>query len=140
VVLLAMRRGGTVADLPWVGVVQAEALRRGDLDALCMVFDGLVKQIGVGVVVCMVDWVAWFEREPAFLEGLHTVMSYLNSLVEAVEGSQTGLAFKLLVTNPVTSQFVRDWFPGQEELYLPGGMLMGAQGFGEGDQNVCING
>ncbi|KAH6850583.1 hypothetical protein B0I37DRAFT_428811 [Chaetomium sp. MPI-CAGE-AT-0009] len=133
--LLAERRGETGVDLSRVGVVEAEALRRGDLDALCMVFDGLVKQIGVGVVVCMVDWVAWFEMEPAFLEGLHTVMLYLNSLVQAVEQSQTGLVFKLLVTNPNTSQFVRDWFPDQDELYLPGGMLMGAQGFGEGNLN-----
>ncbi|KAH6641219.1 hypothetical protein F5144DRAFT_125584 [Chaetomium tenue] len=139
VLLLATRRGEGEVDLSYIGVAEAEAFRCGDLDALCLVFDGLVKQIGVGVVVCVVDWVAWFEQEPAFLEGLHTVMLYLNSLVQAVEQSQTGLVFKLLVTNPMTSQFTRDWFPGQEELYLSGSMLMGAQGFGEGDLNVCLN-
>ena len=139
VMLLATRRGELGVDLSHVGVAEAEALGRGDLDALCLVFDGLVKQIGVGVVVCVVDWVAWFEREPAFLEGLHTVMLYLNSLVQAVEQSQTGLVFKLLVANPMTSQFVRDWFPGQEELYLPEGMLMGAQGFGEGNLEDCLS-
>lgn len=139
VLLLATRRAELGVDLWHVGVAEAEALRRRDLDALCLVFDGLVKQIGVGVVVCVVDWVAWFEPEPEFLEGLHTVMLYLNSLVRAVEQSQTGLVFKLLITNPTTSQFTRDWFPGQEELYLSGSMLMSAQGFGEGDLDVCLN-
>ncbi|EAQ86293.1 hypothetical protein CHGG_07546 [Chaetomium globosum CBS 148.51] len=50
VLLLATRRAELGVDLSHVGVAEAEALRRRDLDALCLVFDGLVKQIGVGVV------------------------------------------------------------------------------------------
>ncbi|RYP76892.1 hypothetical protein DL771_001445 [Monosporascus sp. 5C6A] len=124
-------------DLSAIGGAEAEAIQNGDLNALCLLFDHLLKQVGVGVVVCMLDWVSWFERDP-FLGGMHTVMHYFNSLVHAVEESQTGLVFKLLVTSPLTTQFARDWFPRQEELYLPGGMLMGGQGFGDARMDIFM--
>ena len=113
-------------DLSFLGPTEVEAIRAKDLGWLCLLFEKLLQHIGVGIVFCIIDAVSCFESEPYVAE-MHTVMQFLNSLVEAVEASQSGLVFKLMVTSPIVSQYCRDWFPNRVELYAPGAGLIEGQ-------------
>ncbi|KAF5641649.1 (dimethylallyl)adenosine tRNA methylthiotransferase [Fusarium sp. NRRL 52700] len=115
-------------DLSFIGPMEVEAIRAKDIQSLCRLFEELLKRVGAGVIFCILDATSWLECEPHVAD-MHLVMQFLNSLVDAVGASQTGLVIKLLVTNSTTSQFSMDWFPKALELCIPSSSLLEGQGF-----------
>jgi len=108
---------------------EVNGIQMQDLVVLCGVFEKLLQGLGAGVVFCIIDGIAWFESE-ARVRATHLVMQFLNSLVQAVKMSGTGLIFKVLVTSHVRSEHSRFWFPRGVEMTMPPTqhILMGGQG------------
>lgn len=58
-------------------------------------------------------------------------MRFLNSLVEDVGASRTGLVLKLMITSPGMSRYCKEWFPTAAEVSaMHGSMLSGGGGGG----------
>jgi hypothetical protein len=117
------------ADLSFLSNADMEAIQTRDVYVLCQLFDEILKRVSTAIVFCMIDGVSWFENE-IHVQGMHTAMQSLNSLVEAVEATGSGLVFKLLVTSPIANEYCKYWFPNRVELTVPGEFSMDSQGFG----------
>ncbi|QYT04744.1 hypothetical protein H0G86_011647 [Trichoderma simmonsii] len=117
-VLVALAHTQQHPDLSFLGYVELQAIQAQDLPSMCRLFEELLKRIGTGVIFCILDGSAWFENE-YYASEMHVVMQFLNSLVEAIERSHSGLVFKILLTNALMSQYSRDWFPSGMELCTP---------------------
>ncbi|OJD32653.1 adenosine trna methylthiotransferase [Diplodia corticola] len=116
--------------LDFLGAADLQLIGTNDVPALCRLFDELVKRIGSGVIICMIDGINFFDKE-MHARGLHYAMQFLNSLVEAAGSSHNRMVFKLMVTSPTTSEYFQYWFPNRLELIMPGEMLVQGQGFNE---------
>ncbi|KAF9640916.1 hypothetical protein BFW01_g12722 [Lasiodiplodia theobromae] len=104
-----------------------DTIKTGTLSDLCRLFDNLVKAVGSGVIICMIDGVNFFESEMCLKE-MHDAMRFLNSLLEAVDAAQSGLVLKLLVTSSTASENCRYWFPNRVDLPMPREFLLDGQG------------
>ena len=100
-----------------------QGLQKHDITYLCFLLESLLQSIGVGVVFLLIDGISFYESETR-LEEAHIVMRFLNSLVEAVEASHTGLVLKLLITSPTISRHSKEWFPAAKEVFVPQDMLL----------------
>ncbi|KAK5991555.1 hypothetical protein PT974_09839 [Cladobotryum mycophilum] len=127
-VLLALASMHQNPGLSFIGYAEIQAIQAQDLPSLCRLFEELLKRVWVGIIFCMLDETPWFESD-TYVSGMHAVMQFLNSLVEAVERSQSGLVFKLIITNPLTSQYCQNWFPNRVEIFAPASGLLEGQGF-----------
>jgi hypothetical protein len=129
-IVLALADTPERLELGFLSYSDMEAIRTGDVTTLCVLFEELLKRVGVATIFCMLDGIAWFENE-THVKGMHMAMQFLNSFVEAVEASSSGLVFKLLVASPIMSEYCKDWFPNRVELRMPGAFLMDDQGFND---------
>lgn len=119
---------GQRINLSFLDLSAVQELQNRNIQQLCLLLESLLGGIGIGIVFVMIDGISWYEGEVR-MEETARVMRFLNSLVEAVEASQTGLVLKLMVTSPVMSQYSREWFPAAVEIFMQGGMLLeGTQG------------
>lgn len=104
-----------------------------DLFWLCKVFDQILEnqaRRGPKVVFCMIDGVSFFETD-YHLPGTNHVMQFLRSVVDAVNASQSGLVFKLLITSPRMSEHCARWFPNRVDLTVSGNMTAGSRELGD---------
>ncbi|EHK23157.1 uncharacterized protein TRIVIDRAFT_150826 [Trichoderma virens Gv29-8] len=122
-VLVALAHTQQHPDLSFLGYVELQAIQAQDLPSMCRLFEELLKRIGTGVILCILDGSSWFECQ-YYAPDMHMVMQFFNSLVEAIERSHSGLIFKILLTNALMSQYSRDWFPSGMELYTPASGVM----------------
>ncbi|UKZ74756.1 hypothetical protein TrVFT333_002426 [Trichoderma virens FT-333] len=122
-VLVALAHTQQHPDLSFLGYVELHAIQAQDLPSMCRLFEELLKRIGTGVILCILDGSSWFESQ-YYAPDMHMVMQFFNSLVEAIERSHSGLIFKILLTNALMSQYSRDWFPSGMELYTPASGVM----------------
>lgn len=92
------------------------ALENHDLDHLCAAFKRLIYQLPAHFVVfCVVDGISLFERDD--LQGeLNSVASSFRVLCE---DPALGCFFKLLITSPAQSRFVKLFFPPETYLTIP---------------------
>ena len=101
---------GENLNLAFLDFATLQAISNHDMVALCRLFEALLERVGRRTIFCMIDGISWYETE-ARSRDMHVVMPFLQSLIEAVEGSSHGLVFKLLVTSPILSQYTHEWFP-----------------------------
>jgi hypothetical protein len=92
----------------WLDDAQVqEAVQYGDVDALCFVFDELVRRLPRGVVLlCILDAAVYYER-PAFVDDAYQVLEQLLQLSWDVSVSAT---VKVLVTSPTRTTAFRELF------------------------------
>ena len=117
---------GKYLDLAFLDFIALQAISNHDIVALCRLFNALLERVGQTTVFCMIDGISWYETE-ARSRDMHTAMSFLQSLIEAVGRSSSGLVFKLLVTSPILSQFAHVWFPNGPRI------LMQSEAEGDGE-------
>ncbi|KAG6364191.1 hypothetical protein INS49_005789 [Diaporthe citri] len=97
------------------------SIRAGDLSALCVLFESLVRFLPSGVALyCLVDGVAFFEGD-GFLEDLTRV---LEPILQLSRQRETDASLKLLLTSPTFTLEMHRWFPLQSRLSM-GGMRGG---------------
>ncbi|KAH7325574.1 hypothetical protein B0I35DRAFT_474336 [Stachybotrys elegans] len=107
---------GPELPLPCLGDAQVqEAVHYGDVDALCFVFEELVRRLPRGVVLlCMLDGAVYYER-PEFVDDAYQVLEQLLLLSQDVSVSAV---VKLLVTSPTHTTTFRELFGHRPVLSL----------------------
>lgn len=121
---------GDSINLDFLEYAALEEIRKGDIQILCGLFEGLLERIGPGALFCIIDGVAWYESESRKRD-MDLVMGFLSSLVDGVQACQNGFVFKLLITSPVASHRSKVWFPAAIELRVPDELHSGGHGFDE---------
>jgi hypothetical protein len=119
-------------DLGFIDDEVIEQLQNYDLETLCEVFKTLVLQIKETIVLfCFLDTVSIYEiRERR--DGTRFVLSMLRELVDEtgrlrMEGN-SGVVFKLLVTDPGAVCVVEEFFADEEKFLVPEFIDGGNQG------------
>ncbi|PWY90988.1 hypothetical protein BO70DRAFT_410608 [Aspergillus heteromorphus CBS 117.55] len=100
--------------LTW-NCLQLIAMR--DLVSLCRVLENILKPVRQSVILFMIDGIDFYDNSSR-LFGMDLVMSFLNSLVEAINYSNTGLVFKLLLTSHMGGGYLPEWFPNRVDIPL----------------------
>lgn len=91
------------------------AIQEGKLSTLYGLFHRLVHGLPADVTVCcLVDGAVYFERDE-ILDDFENVMV---PLVQLAGQGITRAPFKLLVTNPINTSHVRNWFAGKPILSI----------------------
>lgn len=126
---LALSLAGRL-DLGFLGANDLSRIHGRRLEDLWMLFEVIVNGLGPGFVFCMIDGVEFFESE-VHSRDMHQVMQWMSSFTADKERQPGGLVFKLLVTSPMGSEYLRQWFPGAVEVALPGNYLGDGHGFNE---------
>ncbi|TEY30287.1 hypothetical protein BOTCAL_0885g00010 [Botryotinia calthae] len=108
---------GQRINLSFLDLSAIQELQNHNIQQLCRLLESLLGGIGFGIVFMMIDGISWYEGEVR-LDETERVMRFLNSLVEAVEASQTGFVLKLMVTSSGISQHSREWFPAATEILM----------------------
>lgn len=115
-----LRAHGQTISLSFLDLSAIQCLQSHNIHGLLFLLERLLAGIGAGIVIIMIDGISWYEND-ARLQETTMVMRFLNSLVEAVEASQSGLVLKLMVTSPTMSRYSREWFPAAAEVCsMPG--------------------
>ncbi|KAF6815876.1 hypothetical protein CPLU01_14023 [Colletotrichum plurivorum] len=126
---LALSLAGRL-DLGFLGADDLSRIQGRRLEDLWMLFEVIVNGLGPGFVFCMIDGVEFFESKINSRD-MHQVMHWMSSFAADKERQPGGLVFKLLVTSPMGSEHLRQWYPGAVEVTLPGNYLGDGHGFNE---------
>ncbi|KAK3942418.1 adenosine trna methylthiotransferase [Diplogelasinospora grovesii] len=124
---LVLQHPNTEALQVSLAFADLHAVQNNNIAALCGLFDLILKSLGQGVVICMIDGVDFFESE-FHLQNIDVAMRYLNSVVQAIAASTSGFMFKLLVSSTTASENTRSWFPNRVDLAGSGDLMLGGPG------------
>lgn len=104
---------GPELPLPCLGESQVQdGIHHGDVDALCLVFDHLVRRLPSGVLLlCIVDGAVFYER-PAFVDDAYQV---LEQLLLLSRDESVRATVKVLITSPTRTTAFRQLF-GQDSV------------------------
>ena len=92
-----------------------EELERLNLRRLCALMTGLVKKLPNGAVLfCLVDGISWYETE----EMTRQAYAVIQTLTELTHDNGVRAVFKLLITSPTASRFIRKCVQPQDWLSL----------------------
>ena len=93
-----------------------DQLSRHELDHLCVLFQSLVKQLPIDTVLfCVIDGVSLYEK----YEWQQDTCFVIRKLREMVEDDDLGAVFKLLVTSPCTTRYVKGQLAAEDRLIIP---------------------
>lgn len=92
-----------------------QELQQFDLRRLCLLLVEMVKKLPYGVVLfCIVDGISWLEEEERSQELCFAV----HTLSSLIYDPEVRAVFKLLITSPLASRHVVEYFPAQDRLCL----------------------
>ncbi|OHE96334.1 hypothetical protein CORC01_08406 [Colletotrichum orchidophilum] len=97
-------------DLSAINLNFIDGVRAQRLDVLCMLFRLLVSAATDKVVFVILDGVSWLEVG-RHVQELGLVVSFLGSLVAALNQQNHRVIVKVLITNPTTSNYASRWLP-----------------------------
>ena len=87
-----------------------------DLEHLCELFQTLLHQISIDTVVfCVIDGVSLYERS----ERMEETCFVVDKLREITESPALNAIFKLLLTSPGRSRYIKNYIAKKDQLVLP---------------------
>lgn len=107
-------------DLSEINYKFVEHIKNHQLEALCILFHLLLMSVRDKVVFIVLDGVSWLEGS-RHVRGLELLVLFLRNLVNSLNQQQTlrnpdAVVIKVLITNPSTSDYARQWL--QKECIL----------------------
>ncbi|KAI1132885.1 hypothetical protein F5Y10DRAFT_291828 [Nemania abortiva] len=103
--------------------IATQGLVSGDVGTICSVFAMALGQLPKGTLFVLIDGAHWNGTEARSAEMQH-VVRFLNEVVERLRAVGTGLALKVLITNPSGRQQFA-WNIKGEDLYMERQVLAG---------------
>ena len=113
-------------DLSFVDEYEYRQLQSNNIGALSRLLERLIQQLPTKLVLfCIIDGISFYENA----EWVEEACSAMNTLNKLTMNPQLNAVFKLLVTSPLASRYIREHIPQENQVTLVQDSSVGARHF-----------